>query len=369
MENNHRRKILFIDPISYGLPSTYEWIKLLYNLNYDIKYIGSNTKYNSEYFKEIKLICSNYFSSNISHSLGIKKINQLYNILILYKNIIYSCIKAEFIIYRWLPLPFIDLIIILIFKNKVAYICDNHIPHRVSNDFIFKNNKFRICINFIIHYLISKFIDQIWFPSNFTLNKFKNFYKTDKQKLFLCQHGTFGIKINAKSKSYLPIGNFKKMVFWGNIKKYKGIENLIDLSVSLKNSPNLELEIHGKWHECKEMKDYFKNNNVLINDKFLNSNEVEKLLVPKNLFLLPYLASTQSGIVYNLLFYGCYFLISGEGETKEFLYENNLSCMHLNEFSLANINMRINYILKNSNDIAIKLNKIKNKTKWGVPSI
>ena len=139
------------------------------------------------------------------------------------------------------------------------------------------------------------------------------------------------------------------------------------MSNSLKNNAYLSLEIHGKWHECKEIKGHFKNNNVLINDKFLSSNEAERLLNFNNLFLLPYLASTQSGIIYNLLFYGCYFLISGEGETKDFLYDNNLSCMHVNEFNLRTLNERINYIRENSNDIAKKLNIIKNKTKWEVP--
>ncbi len=357
----NKKRILYIDILGYGIPTSYYWIKFLKNQNNIISYIGSDTLYNQEYFEGIKR--NTFFQTyNISKTIKISIFIRIFNLIRLYLNIIIKGFKNQIIIYRWLPIPLIDVLIIYLFRNKVIYLCDNDDPHEGD-----KKNIFTININkkiiYIPHFILGNVLREIWFPSQYTLEIFKKKYFSNKTMYKVIKHPLLGISLLSKQNQYKLLPEFNKFLYWGLIAKYKGIENLIKLSNDIKKYKykDYSLEIHGKWkNNQKFLKEKFNKDRTLINDKFLSEDEVEKIMANKAIFLLPYNSASQSGILYNLIFYGKYFLTTDVGDNGIILKKYKLECFITKDFSLKNILKKIKYINANNNQILNNLNNFKN---------
>tara|TARA_B100001250_G_C19810206_1_gene795360 strand:+ start:743 stop:1864 length:1122 start_codon:yes stop_codon:yes gene_type:complete len=366
----HDSKALFVDPFSYGIAPDYYWISLIKNKVKSISYIGSYSTANSQYLNSLKSFCKSIYLYNISRSFGFSILSAYFNILLMYSHLFILCFRYELIIYRWLPIPIIDLIIIFFFRHKTIFICDNHIPHQGNRNSFLTIEK-NSASYYLPHLLLIKLLNYIYFPSKYTLSKFRYLYPSNKCNFRICQHGIHGMFPYSSRRSFPNSVDFRKILFWGVVQKYKGIDKLLQLSSALAiNNPisKLSLEIHGLWKpDLLTLKHEFINHRTYINDKFLTSDEIENILNSDSLFVLPYNSASQSGILYTLLFYGCYFLSTDVGETGYLLKSYNLEYLLTDDFSYSNIINKISYITSNTREINYNLSRLRDSISWTFP--
>ncbi len=110
----------------------------------------------------------------------------------------------------------------------------------------------------------------------------------------------------SKSEARKKLGideNKKVLLFFGYIRAYKGLTNLIEaMPILLKEDENYFLLIVGEFYESREkyikkIKELVIEKNVLIIDEFVPNEEVGIYYSASDLVVLPYNSATQSGIL------------------------------------------------------------------------
>ena len=175
---------------------------------------------------------------------------------------------------------------------KVLAITDNVIPHETRpGDVAFAKYFIKACDGFIT---MSKAVMK-------DLEKFTS--SANKKYLLHPLYTSFGEKINkqeARSKLGLPTDK-QLVLFFGLIRKYKGLDLLLDAMKELKSNPNINLVVAGEFYEDKQpyldlIKQYDIENQVIIHGKFIANEDVKLYFSATDLVTLPYKTATQSGV-------------------------------------------------------------------------
>lgn len=215
--------------------------------------------------------------------------------------------KPDIIIVRfWIPLmgPCLGTILRIIKKNKhtrVICIADNVIPHEK-----------RIGDTAFTRYFV-KPVDAFVTMSEKVLGDLRLF--TSKKALLTMHplYDSFGEKIpKAEAREKLKIKNEELIIlFFGFIRKYKGLDILLDAMKLLQNNPqdpadkqqttNIKLLIAGEFYEDRKAYDEqieklgIKDNLILHTD-FIPDSEVKNYLCAADVVVQPYRNATQSGV-------------------------------------------------------------------------
>ncbi len=120
----------------------------------------------------------------------------------------------------------------------------------------------------------------------------------------------------------------KKLLFFGYIKKYKGLDILLEaMPLILKDNPDLRLTVAGEVYGDREVYNsiidkYSLHENVEFNARFIANEEVEQFFTNADVCILPYRSATQSGIT-QLAFSFCTPVIATDvGGLSEIITEN-----------------------------------------------
>lgn len=219
--------------------------------------------------------------------------------------------KPDLLIYRyWIPFfaPcffVISFIAKLFTQTKVLFICDNVIPHEKRfGDTILTKLVFSTVNYFIVQ---SKTVE----------NDLKLFNKNNKPYI-LSPHPLYNIfgekldKIEAKNilinEYKTDLNGFKTILFFGFIRKYKGLMFLLDAMPELIKKHNLKLIIAGEFYESEtpyrqRIKDLMISDNVILLSSFMPEDKVRYFFSACDCLVLPYIDATQSGIVPLAYFY------------------------------------------------------------------
>ena len=111
------------------------------------------------------------------------------------------------------------------------------------------------------------------------------------------------------------------VVFAGLVRRYKGVETLIEAAPALA-ADGLGVEIHGRWDAGLERDRAFvarEGGAFRRVDRFLDDEEFAALMRRDALFVMPYRAATQSGVLYTLLGARRAFVASRAGDTARTL--------------------------------------------------
>lgn len=119
----------------------------------------------------------------------------------------------------------------------------------------------------------------------------------------------------------------KLLLFFGYVRKYKGLDLLIDAMAELiKDDPSYKLLAAGEFYDDEKfysdkVASLKLSDHVKLLNQFIPNEEVAKYFVPSDLVVLPYRSATQSGIL-NLA-YGFYkpVLVTNVGGLAEFVDE------------------------------------------------
>jgi glycosyltransferase involved in cell wall biosynthesis len=205
--------------------------------------------------------------------------------------------KPDFIVFRfWIPFmgPALGSIARLVLKHgvKVLAITDNVIPHETRpGDVAFAKYFISACDGFVT-------------MSKAVMGDLEKFTSTTHKKYLLHPlYTSFGEKLNKHdARIALGLPEDKQIVlFFGLIRKYKGLDMLLDAFNELKANPNIILVIAGEFYEDKQpyldlIENYQIQNQVILHGKFISNEDVKLYFSAADLVALPYRSATQSGV-------------------------------------------------------------------------
>lgn len=205
--------------------------------------------------------------------------------------------KPDFIVFRfWIPFmgPALGSIARMVRKRgiKVLAITDNVIPHeKRTGDSAFSKYFINGCDGFIT-------------MSKAVMKDLEKFTDTPNKKYLLHPlYTSFGEKLNkmdARNSLGLPVDK-KLVLFFGLIRKYKGLDMLLDAMHELKLQPDIKLVIAGEFYEDKQpymdlIEKYGIKDQVILHGKFIANEDVKLYFSAADLVALPYRSATQSGV-------------------------------------------------------------------------
>lgn len=212
--------------------------------------------------------------------------------------------KPDIILVRyWLPFmgPCLGTILRIVKKNKhtrVVCLADNVIPHEKRfGDKVFTK------------YFV-KPVDAFITMSEKVLEDLKSFAPSKPAKYVAHPlYDNFGEKISKEqARKQLRIDNEQRiMLFFGFIRKYKGLDILFDAMKILKETnpqqqtPNIKLLVAGEFYEDRKPYDEQINklgieNDLILHTTFIPDSEVKNYLCAADIVVQPYRNATQSGV-------------------------------------------------------------------------
>lgn len=207
--------------------------------------------------------------------------------------------KPDYVILRyWMPFmaPCLGSIAYLIkwfSKVKVIALIDNVKPHeKRMGDFLLNKYFFNSCHAYVTF-------------SKGVLNDLKKYSGNKKTaSIPLPIYNNFGQIVDKKdAKLKLNLNENKKyLLFFGLVRKYKGLDLLIDsLMLIHKHDKDIVLLIAGEFYDDinyykNKIKSLGLNENVIIHNRFIKEDEVKYFFCACDLVVQPYKTATQSGI-------------------------------------------------------------------------
>jgi glycosyltransferase involved in cell wall biosynthesis len=211
--------------------------------------------------------------------------------------------KPDVIVVRyWLPFmgPALGTILRKVKKNKhtkIICIADNIMPHeKRPGDIFFTKYFVKTCDGFIT-------------MSDKVLNDLKQFTQKPAKLVQHPLYDNFGEIISKEdARKHLNISNNEKIIlFFGFIRKYKGLDILLKAISNLKLDPelnsesNFKLLIAGEFYEneipYQELIDELNiRDQLILKTQFISDSEVKYYLCSADVLVQPYKNATQSGV-------------------------------------------------------------------------
>ncbi len=208
--------------------------------------------------------------------------------------------KADIIVVRyWLPFmgPALGTILRIARKNKktkIITIADNVLPHeKRPGDSLFTK------------YFIRP-VDAFITMSDKVMTDLRTFTNKPALKVVHPLYDNFGEKIDlSTARRFLGIENEKKVIlFFGFIRKYKGLDILLRAMKILKDEnalPDLKLLVAGEFYEDKKFYDELIStlgieDRLILKTDFIADEKVKYYLSAADFVIQPYRNATQSGV-------------------------------------------------------------------------
>jgi glycosyltransferase involved in cell wall biosynthesis len=249
-------------------------------------------------------------------------------------------LKPKKVVVRyWLPFmaPCLGTICRLIrtFSNiEIIAITDNIIPHEKRfGDKILTKYFVGSCDAFIT---MSK-----------TVLKELEIFTDSKRKMFIPHpiYNIFGNKISMlEARNNLQLETEDKIIlFFGFIRKYKGLELLLKAMTNPQiRSFNIKLIIAGEFYEFEtETLEFINQNNltssIILHNHFIDSDKVKNYFCAADMVVQPYITATQSGITQIAYQFDTPMLVTNVGGLSEIVEHNKIGyVVDVNEDAIAN---------------------------------
>ncbi|HGM5488614.1 TPA: glycosyltransferase [Serratia fonticola] len=343
-------RIAVIDPASYALPYDYFFLKSL-SENFVIDFYCSNSRFNSEYLYKIsELVNVNVISYNISNSNkltgGVNYIRMLFDIL--KKKSLYQRINLQ-----WSIVSSLDILFALLIRKKLVMTFHNAIPHDYNKN-VYPPFKF-----------IASIAKKIMFVSQYTRQAFIESYGTAfDAKSMVMNHGVMPITNNSYEIHKKCTESPKRIVFWGNVKPYKGLDFILESADKLFEA-GYTIEVYGKFDSgLKSLCGELEKKGCTVRDTYLPIEEVHELLSENIILILPYKTASQSGVMYTALHYSTIFISTSVGETCQFLNASGLKDLTFDYGSLSQLMSSLKYVEENHKKINEALRNRRDEFNW-----
>ena len=206
---------------------------------------------------------------------------------------------------------------------------------------IFKKMVFKVLETIIYNRKNTYFITH----SKNEYNKLFKFINSKCQNITMIKFGLFDIYLEYfKNNCSLSLPDTQYFLYVGLIKKYKGIDLILNVANKLENT-NIKFVIAGKDSDgiIKSLKHIPKN--VVIFKRYLTDCEVTKLIANSYAVLMPYKNISQSGIPVVALLFNKPIIASNLSGLNEYL-KDNWNSIFLEEYSVENLIEKIHIMRK-----------------------
>lgn len=273
--------------------------------------------------------------------------------------------KPDFVVFRfWLPFmgPCLGTIARRIKSGtdiKIIAITDNVIPHEKRfGDRAFTKYFIKRCDGFIA-------------MSQSVLNDLKEFTSTDK-KSFLPHpiYDIFGEKVS-KSDAQQKLGlnsNDKHLLFFGFIRKYKGLDLLLEAMADERvKQMNVKLIVAGEYYEdAAPFNEIIRKNgleqNIILKTEYIHADDVRYYFCASDMVTQPYRTATQSGVTQIAYHYERPMLVTNVGGLPEIVPHNVVG--YITEISSKSIADSIVDFYKNNREREFTANTIVEKKRF-----
>lgn len=201
-----------------------------------------------------------------------------------------------------------------------------------------------------LNWLINKSIPII-FHSNTSMNRFLEYshsvisHKLNKNDITMIRFGLFETYHCFSDQPGIPNKKEEiKILYFGRIVPYKGIDILIDASKILQNKYPIHLIIAGDgtpYFSFKNIKSY-----DFIN-KHLTNNEIVNLIESSDIVVLPYISASQSGVPMTVYLFNKPIIASNIGGLKEVIEDLKTGIL-VNDINAESFASSIEILLSNT---------------------
>jgi glycosyltransferase involved in cell wall biosynthesis len=206
---------------------------------------------------------------------------------------------------------------------------------------------------------------QIVFPSEAVRARFSLRYASRSldARSVVMQHGTIAATLEAANRPLVePPPGAAAVTFFGTVKAYKGVEALVDFAAL---RPGERVEIHGRWDaDLAPLRQRAIDTGVHVRDEYISEANLDRLLRECRIFVLPYHAASQSGVLYLLLHYAQPFVATVSGDLGDFLRREGLADLILHSHDPSELATRIDWAKGHLADIRAKLLGIRERYLW-----
>jgi len=206
--------------------------------------------------------------------------------------------KPDLLIFKyWMPFfgPCFGIISMLVRRwtgAKVLFICDNVVPHeRRFGDAAFTRFAFRYVDYFVVQ---SKAVER-------ELQGFQ-----PRARYRLVPHPVYEIFgqgfTKAEARSTLGLSDERVILFFGYVRRYKGLHTLLDAMPGILQTLKVKLLVVGEFYDDeqkyrKQVADHGLQDDVVVVSDYVPNETVGLYFSACDVVVLPYISATQSGIV------------------------------------------------------------------------
>lgn len=241
------------------------------------------------------------------------------------------------------------IIFLRILGIKIVYTAHNIFPH--------DSKKY----DYLLNYILYKSVNKIIIHSETTKINLLKHFKLPASKLQVIPHGNFDIYINShpisrtKARQKFNLReNDKVLLFFGQIRQYKGIDLLIEaFRIVLETEENVFLIIAGGTVSQESTDEYMqlintveKRNNIIVNFNFIPKEEVEFYFKAADFVVMPYKRIDHSGVVHLAYSFNKPIIATNVGDFPEVITENKTGYL-VNSQDPEDFANKIIYAIKN----------------------
>ncbi|UII22665.1 glycosyltransferase [Fulvivirga ligni] len=340
-----RKKLAIVDPSSRTLPYDFHYIEQV-SKEFDVVFYCSKTQFNGDFISLIRALpnveVKEFNVSNRGRVMG------LISYLGLLLSIISNVRKYKYVHFQWSIAFTLELPLFFIIKNKLCFTFHNKVPHHYEK------------MTFWPFKIISRLSRLVFFVSETVAEEFIKDYKlTSTEKVKVVPHGVMSLNEDNSVLLHKSPNLEKELIFWGNVKPYKGVE-LFEFIPQ-----NIPRSIYGKWdNKLKGLKERLLKSGVEVVDKYLTVDEILNVIERNGIFVLPYLKASQSGVLYTLLNYGCVFISSRVGDSASVLKKGGLEGLLFTYGDVHELIDAVEYCHSHYDEIKNKLHTLKIEYSW-----
>ncbi|HEX6362883.1 MAG TPA: glycosyltransferase [Albitalea sp.] len=348
--------IAIVDGGSFVLPYDFHLVRALAARGAPVHFYGSRTRYNGEFLEAMRALPGvTVVDRGVSGTVAPRWRGALaYAALLLAllrRGRAHDVVNLQFS--AWWPL---ELPVLALLRRRLVFTVHNAVPHGFAG------------VQHAPTRWLASLARALVFVSEATRDDFLRRYgERFRARSSVLPHGLLPIAPELDRVPYARrAAPPRALVFWSNVKAYKGVE----LFAALARSPairarGLALRVVGKWDRALHgLRDELAALGVQVEDRYLDRDELLRLFAEEALFLLPYRDASQSGALYALLNHGCVFACSDAGDLGAFMRRFGLQGLMMRKRSAEAVLACLDHLDAHGDEVAAKLAEAQGACDW-----
>ena len=229
--------------------------------------------------------------------------------------------KKQIIHFQFLRTKFDVLFFFILgcFNVKLVYTAHNILPHENKQ------------IDYFLYKIIYQSAKKIIVHSRYIKNKLHNNFNINRSRIDVIPHGDFNIylpsnKNNNPRKEFGLDNNDNVLLFFGSIRKNKGLDLLLNTFSEISKSQNIKLIIAGfptsealRNHYHQKINQIKNNDHIIFHDFYVPFSKVPVYFEAADIVVLPYQDIDHSGVIHLAFSFSKPVITTNVGDFNEFI--------------------------------------------------